>query len=69
MTLKPSLKFRSRIMERGLTVSRWALDHGYNINTVWSVLGRMDEGRRTFKECSISNQIAAEITKEMGEEK
>ena len=68
MTLKPSLKFRSRIMERGLTVSRWALDHGYNINTVWSVLGRMDEGR-TFKEFSISNQIAVEITKEMGEEK
>jgi hypothetical protein len=55
-------------MERGLTVSRWALDHGYNINTVWSVLGRMDEGR-TFKEFSISNQIAVEITKEMGEEK
>ncbi len=68
MTLKPSLKFRSRIMERGLTVSRWALDHGYNINTVWSVLGRMDEGR-TFKEFSISNQIAVEITKEMGGEK
>jgi hypothetical protein len=64
VVLRPSLKFRARLMERGLTVSEWTRARGYNLNTVWSVLGRLDSGRR-FKDDSLSKRIAEEIIREM----
>jgi gp16 family phage-associated protein len=68
MTLKPSLKFRSELMRRGLTVSGWARSKGHNVSTVWTVLRRLDGGRR-FRVGFMSRDIAAEILMEMGEEK
>jgi len=66
VVLRPSLKFRARLMERGLTVSEWTRARGYNLNTVWSVLGRLDSGRR-FRDDSLSKRIAEEIIREMEE--